>query len=127
MPPHWGTLLSLRALPDGWRYEGWVVTPDSAVSTGRFRFVSSADSDGPGPAAGPDAGPEYPGQDFIDPAMTLPGYDLLITIEPEPDNSPGPFSMRVLVDTVIVDKGAFHIEWMESRIAGSFPSGRASR
>jgi hypothetical protein len=126
-PPHWGVLLSLRLLPEGWQYEGWVVRADSAISTGKFRFVSSADSDGAGPAAGPDAVPEYPGQDFIDPAMSLPGCDVMITIEPEPDNDPKPFTMVVLADSVIVDQGYFHIAGMENRTAETFPAGSASR
>lgn len=126
-PPHWGRLLSLRYLPDGWQYEGWVIAADSAVSIGRFRFVSEADSDGPGPAAGPDQAPDYPGQDFIDPAMDLDGCGVMITIEPEPDNGPGPFTMVVLADSEIQVEDSFTTFAMENRTGSSFPEGIARR
>jgi len=126
-PPEWGRLLSLRYLPDGWQYEGWVVVGDSAISIGRFRFVSESDSDGPGSAAGPDAGPDYPGQDFIDPPMDLVGCDVMITIEPEPDNGPEPFTMVLLADSNIVDEGYFYIAPLENRAASTFPAGIAQR
>jgi len=126
-PPEWGRLLSLRYLPDGWRYEGWVVAGDSAISIGRFRFVSEADSDGPGPAAGPDAVPEYPGQDFIDPPMNLDGCGVMITIEPEPDNSPEPFTMVVLADPEIEIEDYFTTFPMENRTESTFAEGIARR
>ena len=126
-PPHWGRLLSLRYLPDGWQYEGWVICGDSTISIGRFRFVSEADSDGPGPAAGPTVGPDYPGQDFIDPPMSLVGCDVMITIEPEPDNSPEPFVMVVLADTDIPNEDYYYIAAMENRTEDTFPLGLVRR
>jgi len=126
-PPHWGRLLSLRYLPDGWQYEGWVVIGDSTISIGKFRFVSEADSDGPGPAAGPDAWPDYPGQDFIDPAVSLVGCDVMITIEPDPDNKPDPFTMVVLAASDIPNEIYFYIASMENRTKSTFPVGIACR
>ena len=98
--------LDLPELPDGWVYEGWVANEDGAISTGRFTSVSGADSDGAGPAGGPNDAPAYPGQDFVDPTIDLTsGYAAVISIEPEPDNSPAPFAFKPLVDASIEDTG----------------------
>ncbi|MFC1683344.1 anti-sigma factor [Candidatus Zixiibacteriota bacterium] len=126
-PPHWGTLISLRYLPDGWLYEGWIITPDSSISTGKFSAVSSPDSDGPGPSAGPDPGADYPGQDFIDPPLYLRGHGVWITIEPDPDNSSEPFTLVVLADSVIADLGPFSFQALENKVESSFPTGVAAR
>ncbi len=93
--------LSLPTLPNGWVYEGWVVDSNGPVSTGRFLSANGADSDGAGSAAGPETTPPFPGQDFIDPAMDLIGKTVVISVEPEPDNSPDPFSIKPLIDVVI--------------------------
>lgn len=118
--------LQLPELPDGWTYEGWVVGPDGPVSTGRFDSVRGADSDGAGPAAG-DGGapPPFPGQDFVEPAMYLTTeYAAVITIEPEPDTSPAPFSLKPLVDGTVDQVGAKVPQAMENK-AGGFPTGVA--
>ena len=92
--------LTLPVLPAGWVYEGWVVDVSGAspvpVSTGKFTNTSTADSDGAGSAAGPDAAPAFPGQDFINPAKRLPGKMAVISIEPSPDNSAAPFAIKPL-------------------------------
>ncbi len=97
--------LVLPALPAGWLYEGWVVGPEGPVSTGRFAQVMGADSDAGGPAAGPDGMPPFPGQEFITPLVSLIGYQAVVSIEPEPSDSPGPFTLKPLVDTNIEDVG----------------------
>ncbi len=97
--------LELPELPAGWVYEGWVVGDDGPISTGRFTSVSGADSDGTGPDAGPEHAPPFPGQDFVDPAMDLRGCVAVISVEPEPDNSMGPFTLKPLMDRVIDDVG----------------------
>ncbi len=89
--------LDLPALPDGWAYEGWVVTDDGPITTGRFTSVTGLDSDGAGPTAGPDGFPAFPGQDYIDPAIDLVGVTVVISVEPEPDDSPAPFALKPLV------------------------------
>lgn len=115
--------LDLPALPQGWVYEGWVVSPDGPISTGRFTSVSGPDSDGGGPAAGPETTPSFPGQDFIDPPLTLTdGYSVVISIEPEPDNSPAPFTFKPLSDPEIEDVGAESLQAMSLSLA-SFSSG----
>jgi hypothetical protein len=99
--------LMLPTLPAGWEYEGWVVEPDGdgPISTGRFTSVTGADSDGAGPDKGPDAAPEFPGQDFIDPArdLTATAHMVVISVEPEPDDSAAPFAIKPLVDTMVTD------------------------
>ncbi len=64
--------LTLPTLPDGWVYEGWVVGSAGPVSTGRFTDADAGDDDLAGAAKGDTGdGPPFPGQDFIDPALTL--------------------------------------------------------
>jgi hypothetical protein len=121
-----GPTLDLPDLPAGWIYEGWVAGSDGPVSTGRFASVTGADSDGAGPDSGPEATPGFPGQDFVDPAVDLTsGYAAVITVEPEPDNAPGPFTpLKPLIDPVIDDVGALTIQPMHLNPAPS-PSGTA--
>ena len=122
-----GPSLDLPELPDGWAYEGWVANASGPVTTGRFTMLSGADSDGGGSAAGPDDTPPFPGQDFIDPMRDLIGYAAIITIEPDPDNSPNPFgALKPLVDSNIEDVGGGTLQSMANN-ASTFPTGMASR
>jgi hypothetical protein len=121
-----GPSLNLPELPAGWVYEGWVVGSEGPISTGRFSAVSGADSDGAGPMAGPEAAPPFPGQDFVNPAKDLTaGYMAVITIEPEPDNSLAPFTLKPLVDQTIDDVGQEILQDMANN-ASSFPTGAAT-
>ncbi|HEY53632.1 MAG TPA: hypothetical protein G4N94_09270 [Caldilineae bacterium] len=123
----WWPSLALPALPDGWIYEGWVVGPDGPISTGRFASGDVTDSDGNGPTAGPNPGPSFPGQDFIDPAIDLTtGYAAVITIEPEPDTAPAPSFLKLLVDKNIEDVGDHGSQDVENQ-ANTFPTGMAKR
>ena len=109
-------LRNLPTLPIGWRYEGWVgypviqIDPQKSLaflyySTGKFLRADSADFDGAGPGKGSGTGLNFPGQDFVN-AYPFPGgpppkpdlrfHTFMITIEPDPDNSPGPFSLTLL-------------------------------
>ncbi len=81
-----------ESLEPQWVFEGWVITPEGRFSIGRFRD-QRPDSDGAGPGAGPESGYDAPGQDFIDEQVSLLGAQIEITVEPEPDNSPEPFSL----------------------------------
>lgn len=121
-----GPTLTLPTLPAGWEYEGWVVGPGGPVTTGKFTSVSGFDSDAGGPTAGPDATPPFPGQDYITPPMNLIGYAAVITVEPSPDNSPNPFTLKPLVDGDIMDPGIGVLQGMGNN-AGSFPTGMAMR
>ena len=75
------------------------------LDTTRFTQVTGADSDAGGPARGPDGTPPFPGQEFITPSVSLIGDQAVISIEPEPDNRPAPFTLKPLVDTNIEDVG----------------------
>ena len=119
-----GPTLDLPELPAGWVYEGWVVGDSGPVSTGRFTSASGADSDGAGPDAGPMPGPPFPGQDFVDPAIDLRGGVAVVSVEPDPDNSPDPFTLKPLMDRVIDDLGEGVLQPM-SRNPAALPSGHA--
>ena len=125
-PANHSASLMLPALPAGWAYEGWVVGPDGPVTTGRFTEAMGADSDGGGPGAGPDGTPPFPGQEFIDPPVSLIGHLAVISIEPDPDDSPGPFTLKPLADMDIVDVGPGVLQPM-ANIADTFPTGTATR
>jgi hypothetical protein len=118
--------LTLPVLPAGWVYEGWVVdmgvVPALPISTGRFSAVDAADSDGGGPLAGPNATPSFPGQDFVTvPRDLTVNHVAVITIEPEPDNSAAPFTLKPLTDP-IEDVGGGTLQPMTNQ-AAAFPSG----
>jgi hypothetical protein len=116
--------LELPTLPTGWVYEGWVAGPDGPMTTGRFTTASGADSDGAGVAAGPESTPPFPGQDFVDPPTVLTdGYAAVISVEPEPDNSAAPFTLKPLMDPFIDDLGAGVLQPMHRNTA-AFPTGR---
>ena len=87
-------------LPRGWVYEGWVVVGGKPVSTGRFTKFNVADSDGAGATAGSQSAPPFPGQDFVNPATKLIGATAVISVEPEADNSPAPFTLKPLAGPI---------------------------
>jgi hypothetical protein len=124
--PPWGALLQLPAIPRGWIYEGWVIGPEGPISTGKFDATGYPDRDGAGPAAGPDQAPQYPGQDFIDPPISLFGYQVAVSIEPDPDNDPGPFTLQPLIALEMEDFEMGMPQPMTNN-AGSFPTGMAGR
>lgn len=117
-----GSSLDLPTLPAGWAYEGWAVVGGVPMTTGTFTDVAAADSDGGGPYAGPNATPPFPGQDYINPLTDLRGGAAVISIEPDPDNSPAPFTFKPLVDGTIDDVGGGTLQAMGNNAAG-FPTG----
>lgn len=128
--PSSGTMqpsLTLPALPTGWVYEGWVVVNGKPVSTGRFSSASGADSDMGGPAAGPLGAPPFPGQDFINPATKLPGGMAVISIEPQPDNSAAPFTLKPLINTNIANLvGGSNPQTLTNQARTNAPTGTVS-
>ncbi len=110
LPPAQG--LFLPTLPAGWKYEGWVVINGTPVTTGKFTNPKATDEfDGYSDSMPlPDvngADGFYPGEDFLlnAPAgLTFPtdiaGGKAVISIEPEPDNSPMPFAFKPLVGDI---------------------------
>lgn len=123
--------LQLPELPAGWIYEGWVVDVSAEVpepvSTGTFTDAEGADSDSGGSTAGMDGVPPFPGQDFINPARDLvaANYRAVISIEPVPDNNPGPFLLKPLVDDI--EDVLPPLTQSMSNGASNFPSGTVNR
>ncbi|SNR34342.1 anti-sigma factor [Lutibacter flavus] len=97
--------LSLPTLPEGWKYEGWVVTSGTPVTSGKFTSVDAVDEfDG---FSSTMDGPPFPGEDYLVNApsgLTFPvdlsGGKAVISIEPDPDNSPNPFLLKPLVGDI---------------------------
>lgn len=96
--------LTLPTLPDGWKYEGWVVFNDIPVTTFQFSKVDEADEFNS--YSGQLAIPGFPGEDFLNNSIapdgvTFPGdvrgNTVVISIEPNPDDSRGPFFIKPLV------------------------------
>jgi hypothetical protein len=130
--PHAG--LNLPILPSQWQYEGWVVVPghNSALSTGKFTDPNSADMGAP--YSGTMAGPPFPGEDLIMNAPSgytfptdLRGGKFVITVEPNPDNSPSPFFIKPLLGTAPLD-AMDHTNYPMDNIASmNEPTGTATR
>lgn len=122
---------TLPELPAGWVYEGWVVdtSGESPVptSTGRFTDPAAADDDAGGPAAGPEDTPPFPGADFIDPATVLTADHMaVLSIEPDPDDSPGPFQLKPLGLPIGTDVGPTNPYTMNNIITENGISGTAT-
>lgn len=122
--------LSLPTLPAGWRYEGWAVMNGIAVTTGTFTSVSGADA--AAPYSGAQAAPPFPGEDFIVNApagLTFPrdlsGGMAVISVEPNPDDSPAPFAVKPLLG-VIPATAATGVSYSLALNAASFPTGTAT-
>jgi hypothetical protein len=122
--------LTLPTLPAGWIYEGWVVINGRPVTTGTFASGSGADN--AKPYSGTMAGPPFPGEDFIMNApagLTFPtnlaGGMAVISIEPVPDDSPAPFTLKPLLGAIPAGAQAFTAYSLGLNLA-SFPSGTAT-
>jgi hypothetical protein len=134
-PPTAG--LTLPELPDGWKYEGWTVIGGVPVTTGKFTKMAATDEDDP--YSGPDPlgdvnGDDgfFPGEDFLENApdgLTFPtdiaGGTAVISIEPNPDNNAGPFTLKPLVhgiDAMATD----HLTYIMDQNL-NFPTGTVSK
>lgn len=121
--------LSLPTLPAGWVYEGWAVTGGQPVTTGRFTAVDAVDMGAP--FSGTAGGPPFPGEDFLMNApagLTFPtdlaGGTAVISIEPEPDDSPAPFTLKPLAGGIPAD-AMDHVTYSIPNNAAGFPTGTA--
>ena len=125
--------LTLPTLPTGWRYEGWAIIDGKPVSSGRFSSATGADEDN-NPYSGPDKDklPGFPGEDFI--MGTANGVDLaaathiakvVVSIEPEPDNSPNPFLLKPLVGADLDESSATAPTLHD--LSGTLPTGTVTR
>ena len=101
--------LNLPTLTDGWKYEGWAVIDGMPISTGTFTDPAMADDNAATSIFKGDAGngPGYPGEDYLQNApagLTFPtdlkGTTIVISVEPSPDNSPAPFTLKPLAHMV---------------------------
>ncbi|WP_460190641.1 anti-sigma factor [Urechidicola sp. KH5] len=129
--------LDLPTLPDGWMYEGWAVINGMPVSTGTFTAVDATDANdmfsGPVPLPMPNPNGFFPGEDFLINApagLTFPtdlsGGTAVISIEPYPDNSAAPFTLKPLVG-VIPANANVHSPYDMMQNLGSLPSGTVTR
>lgn len=130
-----GPMAGLTGLPDlgsNWTYEGWIVDVSSGspmpYSTGTFAGGSGSDSDMAGCNGG---GPPFPGQDFTafhcGPVFDLDNGDFVavISIEPVPDNGPGPFQFKPLAGGIPTDAltaGGM----LGNQVEATFPVGTAT-
>ncbi|APG64432.1 hypothetical protein LPB136_03220 [Tenacibaculum todarodis] len=104
--------LQLPTLSAGWKYEGWAVINGTPVSTGTFTDASMADDNAAtSPFKGTDGnGPGYPGEDYLNGSAagvtfptSLKGATIVISVEPSPDNSTAPFTLKPLAQPVAAD------------------------
>ena len=101
--------LSLPTLSAGWKYEGWVVLNGTPISTGTFLTPNGADDNAAtSPYKGTlGNGPGFPGEDYligsaggVNFPTDLKGATVVISVEPYPDNSPLPFTLKPLAHAV---------------------------
>ena len=104
--------LDLPTLSDGWKYEGWAVMNGTPISTGTFSYVDEEDDNASTSPFKGDAGdgPSYPGEDYLQNPPSgfnfptdLKGATIVVSVEPYPDNSPAPFTLKPLAHGVPVD------------------------
>lgn len=121
--------LVLPTLPAGWKYEGWAVVGGTPLTTGRFIRPTGADERSP--FSGPLPGPPFPGEDFLRNApsgitfpLSLRGGMAVITVEPEPDDSPAPFVFKPLKATIAANAPVMTALSLAND-AGSAPRGTA--
>ncbi len=125
-PPPISAGLSLPSLPLGWVYEGWVIDEvlNTPISTGTFSDENGPDSDGAGPAAGLGSPFLFPGQDFINPQRDLSvNHTAVISVEPVPDNSPLPFTLKPLLLPIADNFGS---QLMNNNALATNPFGQVS-
>ncbi|WP_431472243.1 anti-sigma factor [Nonlabens sp. SCSIO 43208] len=124
---------TLPVLPDGWIYEGWVVGDAGPISTGTFTDFDTRDSGNPFSGTQNNAGPPVPGEDFFNNlpmGESLPfsvvGRNVVITVEPVPDNSPAPFTLKPLA-AIANSMTAPNAQNFNNNVAATFPSGSVVR
>ena len=121
--------LELPVLPAGWKYEGWAVIDSFPVTSGTFLDVAAADD--AAPFSGPEVGPPFPGEDFLVNApdkVTFPtdlsGATIVVSVEPDPDDSPEPFVLKPLVGQA-AEPATDHESYDLGNNAVDLPSGLA--
>lgn len=127
-----GPGLEIPTLPAGWKYEGWAVVDGTPISTGTFTYASG--SDDAAPFSGGQNGPPFPGEDLLVNApaglnfpLDLAGMTVVISVEPDPDNSPAPFLLKPLVGNVDANATDHTPYDMMNNAAATNPQGSVSR
>ncbi len=127
-----GPGLDLPLLPEGWIYEGWAVVDGTPLSTGRF--TSGSGNDDFNGFSGDQAGPPFPGEDLLTNApegvsfpVDLAGQTVVISVEPVPDNSPAPFTLKPLVSPVNPAAVDHFFYEMSNNAANTNPTGSINR
>ena len=122
--------LELPQLPAGWNYEGWAVIDGVPVTSGTFLDVAAADDSAP--YSGPEPGPAFPGEDYLVNApdgVTFPadlsGATIIISVEPDPDDSLVPFALKPLLGQA-ADPGDDHVSYELGNNAVDLPAGTAT-
>lgn len=125
--------LNLPTLPGGWQYEGWAVINGQAISTGTFLDPTAADSGNPfsGTAA---SAPPFPGEDYLINAPSgftfptdLSDGTIVISVEPFPDNSEAPFTLKPLVGNVPASAMSGTSYSLTNNASASNPTGSVSK
>ena len=122
--------LDLPTLPAGWAFEGWAVIEGTPVTTGRFTATDAADLSAP--FSGSQPGPPFPGEDFLMNApmglvfpTDLAGGTAVISIEPEPDDSAAPFTLKPLAGPIEAN-ATDHVTYSIPSNLASFRAGTAT-
>ncbi|MBI3006595.1 MAG: hypothetical protein HYY49_14460 [Ignavibacteriales bacterium] len=122
--------LSVPNLPAGWKYEGWAVA-NQPLTTGKFS--SSNSSDQAAPYSGPNPGPPFPGEDFLLNApggltfpLDLAGKTIVLSVEPDPDDSPNPFTLKPLAHQVPANAQDHVTFTMLNQATSTSPTGTAN-
>ena len=123
--------LSLPTLPTGWKYEGWAVISGQPVTSGKFTAVDMADESAP--YSGPQPGPPFPGEDYLENAPAglvfptdLSGDIVVISVEPDPDDDTAPFVLKPLVYQLPTPAQDHFTYDMDNQAGMTFPTGTAS-
>jgi hypothetical protein len=121
---------NLPTLPAGWKYEGWVVV-DRPLTTGKFKSASGADESAP--YSGPNPAPPFPGEDYLRNApsgltfpLDLSGKNVVLSIEPDPDDSPLPFTLKPLAHAVPANAREHVTYTMDNKAGATNPIGTAT-
>lgn len=127
-----GPGLDIPSLPAGWKYEGWAVIDGTPVSTGTFTSASGIDD--AAPFSGSENGPAFPGEDLLTNApaglnfpTNLAGKTVVISVEPNPDNSSAPFLLKPLVGNVDANATDHTPYDMNNNAGATNPKGSVSR
>lgn len=122
---------NLPTLDAGWKYEGWVVKNGTVLSTGKFSNPGASDL--AASYSGTQPAPPFPGEDFVANAPTgvtfpldLSGATLVISVEPNPDNSAMPFTLKPL-SHIVASPAVEGSTVIMTRSLTSFPSGTVTR